>query len=120
MAEAVLRERLLHVLEPEEDLLAHLPPAGTRHWVPRHKAAVVAAVREGILSLQEACERYMLTDEEFHSWLDAIDRHGIAGLRTSMRAERRKAVRQPISEAGMAMLYGAKNASQMLALMDRC
>jgi hypothetical protein len=33
--------------------------------VIRRKAQVVAAVRAGFLSLEEACSRYMLTVEEF-------------------------------------------------------
>ena len=35
--------------------LADLPPASTRRWVIRRKAEVVAAVRGGLLSLDEAC-----------------------------------------------------------------
>jgi hypothetical protein len=105
MAEAVAAGLLMP--NPEESPLIHLPVPGTRHWTPRHKAAVVAAVREEALSFTEACDRYMLTEEEFHSWADALDVHGIAGLRTNMRTERRKAARQTISEPGVAMLYGA-------------
>jgi hypothetical protein len=44
---------------------------------------VVAAVRGGLLSLEEACSRYMLTVEEFLAWQRSIDRHGLAGLRTT-------------------------------------
>lgn len=63
--------------------LADLPPADTERWVIRRKAEVVAAVRGGLLSLDEACERYRLTDEEFLGWQKSIDRHGMAGLRTT-------------------------------------
>ena len=42
-----------------------------------------AAVRGGLLSLEEACERYVLTVEEYLSWQRSIDRHGLAGLRTT-------------------------------------
>jgi hypothetical protein len=35
-----------------------LPPENTQRWVIRRKAEVVAAVRGGLLSLDEACERY--------------------------------------------------------------
>ena len=59
-----------------------LPRAGTR-WVPRRKAQVVAAVRGGLLSMEEACKRYTLTVEEFLSWQSAYDQHGFAGLRTT-------------------------------------
>ncbi len=63
--------------------LADLPKPSTRRWVIRRKAEVVAAVRGGLISLEEACERYSLTTEEFLSWQSAIDRHGIAGLRAT-------------------------------------
>jgi len=51
--------------------------------VIRRKAEVVAAVRSGILSLDEACARYTLSVEEFLSWQRSIDRHGLRGLRTT-------------------------------------
>ena len=35
------------------------------------------------LTLEEACERYRLTPEEFLGWQSSIDRHGMAGLRTT-------------------------------------
>jgi hypothetical protein len=60
-----------------------LPPENTQRWVIRRKAEVVAAVRGGLLSLDEACERYRLTNEEFLGWQKSIDRHGLAGLRTT-------------------------------------
>jgi hypothetical protein len=60
-----------------------LPPAETQRWVIRRKAEVVAAVRGGLLSLDEACDRYKLTNDEFLSWQQSIDRHGLAGLRTT-------------------------------------
>ncbi len=49
----------------------------------RRKAEVVAAVRGGLLSLEEACSRYTLTVDEFLSWQFSIDQHGLAGLRTT-------------------------------------
>ena len=63
--------------------LEDLPPANTQRWVIRRKAEVVAAVRGGLLSLEDACGRYKLNSEEFAGWQLAIDRHGLAGLRTS-------------------------------------
>ncbi|HZK98823.1 MAG TPA: DUF1153 domain-containing protein [Caulobacteraceae bacterium] len=64
--------------------LSDLPPANTQRWVIRRKAEVVVAVRGGLLSLDDACERYALTSEEFLSWQQAFDEHGLAGLRTTM------------------------------------
>src|SRR6266699_4644870 len=63
--------------------LVDLPAADTKRWVVRRKAVVVAAVRNGSLSLQEACRRYKLSVEEFLAWQRAIDRHGVPGLRVT-------------------------------------
>jgi len=63
--------------------LKDLPPANTGRWVIRRKAEVVAAVRGGLLSLEDALEKYTLTSEEFLVWQRSIDRHGMAGLRTT-------------------------------------
>ena len=63
--------------------LADLPKPGPQRWVIRRKAEVVAAVRGGLLSLEDACKRYNLTSEEFASWERLIERHGIRGLRVT-------------------------------------
>jgi hypothetical protein len=63
--------------------LADLPAPGTRRWVIRRKAAVVAAIRGGLLSLEEARSRYILTGEEFFAWQDTINHFGLSGLRVS-------------------------------------
>jgi hypothetical protein len=78
--------------------LADLPLPGTKRWVIRRKAEVVAAVRGGLLSLEEACSRYELNSDEFLSWQHCIDRFGLAGLRTT-RIQRylRRKVRNPES-----------------------
>jgi hypothetical protein len=63
--------------------LRDLPPVNTDRWVIRRKAEVVAAVRGGLLSLDEALARYRLTAEEFLAWQKAIDKWGMQGLRTT-------------------------------------
>ncbi|MGB5077114.1 MAG: DUF1153 domain-containing protein [Sphingorhabdus sp.] len=63
--------------------LKSLPPAGTTRWVVRRKAEVVSAVNGGLLSINDACERYDLTLEEFASWQRAVDRSGMPGLRVT-------------------------------------
>ena len=50
-----------------ETLPKGLPSAGTRRWVARRKAAVVAAVRQGVITREEACRRYELSEEELSS-----------------------------------------------------
>ena len=64
-------------------LSLYLPPPDTKRWVARRKAAVVTAVRSGAISLEEACRRYHLSEEEFLAWERGIDKHGVAGLRTT-------------------------------------
>ncbi|MEX2617793.1 MAG: DUF1153 domain-containing protein [Alphaproteobacteria bacterium] len=69
---------------------ADLPPANTKRWVVRRKAIVVFAVRAGLLTLEEACERYSLSVEEFISWQRLIESHGMRGLRTTRLQQYRK------------------------------
>ncbi len=80
-----LRPRSNYVIGPDGSPLtiADLPPTSTKRWVIRRKAEVVAAVRGGLLSLEDACARYTLTVEEFLSWQRSIERHGLAGLRAT-------------------------------------
>jgi Protein of unknown function (DUF1153) len=72
-----------------------LPPADTKRWVIRRKAVVVAAVRSGVLTLEEACQRYKLSIEEFLSWQRLIDSHGLAGLRVTRLQDYRGAKYRP-------------------------
>jgi len=77
--------RARYVIGPDGRALtvADLPPRDTKRWVIRRKAELVAAVRGGLLSLEEACERYALTIDEFLSWQRTLDRHGLPGLRAT-------------------------------------
>ena len=68
-----------------------LPPPGTKRWVIRRKAEVVVGVRAGLIPLEEACRRYALSVEEFHSWQRLIERHGLAGLRATRIQQYREA-----------------------------
>jgi hypothetical protein len=74
-----------HVIGPDERrlTLADLPLPDTKRWVIQRKAEVVAAVRDGLLSLEEACTRYALSSDEILSWQRCSDRFGLAGLRTT-------------------------------------
>jgi Protein of unknown function (DUF1153) len=74
-----------HVIGPDGSPLtiADLPAPGTKRWVIRRKAEVVAAVSGGLLSLEEACRRYTLTVDEFRSWQESIDQYGLGALRAT-------------------------------------
>ncbi|MBK8160555.1 MAG: DUF1153 domain-containing protein [Rhodospirillaceae bacterium] len=83
MAMAELRPSQNSIIDASPKSIEELPPPGTRRWVIRRKAEVVAGVRAGLISIEEACKRYSLSVEEFLSWQRAIDRHGLRGLRTT-------------------------------------
>lgn len=68
---------------PAQPDLSELPPPDTRRWVVRRKAQVVAAVRDGVLTLEDACRRYDLSTEEFRAWERALSAHGLRGLQTT-------------------------------------
>ena len=70
--------------------LDDLPPPNTERWVIRRKAEVVAAVRAGLISLEDACARYRLSVEEFLAWQRLIEKHGLRGLRTTRLQQYRK------------------------------
>src|SRR5215208_8392636 len=86
------RPRMKYVIGPDGSPLTinDLPPPDTKRWVIRRKAEVVAAVRGGLLSLEEACARYGLSVEEFVSWQMSIERGGFLALRTTHIGETRR------------------------------
>lgn len=79
--------------------LDDLPPADTQRWVIRRKAEVVAGVRAGLISLEDACRRYRLTVEEFLSWQRLIDRHGLSGLRVTRLQDYRRREEGPTTRS---------------------
>lgn len=86
-----------HVVGPTGEPLTikDLPPPDTKRWVIRRKAEVVAAVRGGLISLEDACTRYTLSVEEFLSWQRSIDRNGLPGLRVTRVQEYRQVTPAP-------------------------
>ena len=70
--------------------IENLPPKNTVRWVIRRKAEVVSAVRNGLIGLDEACERYRLSVEEFLNWEQLVNAHGLRGLRITRTQRYRK------------------------------
>ena len=70
---------------------ADLPDPETRRWVASRKAAVVRALEYGLITREEALERYSLSEEELVSWQSAVERHGI----TALKATNLQQYRQP-------------------------
>lgn len=80
---------IVRMTERQQREFEKLPSPKTRRWVMRRKAQVVSAVRNGVISLPEACERYHLSEEEFKSWSHLLDNHGMHGLRATRIQEYR-------------------------------
>jgi Protein of unknown function (DUF1153) len=70
---------------------AELPPPDTKRWTIRRKAAVLAAIRTGLITREEVYRRYQLSEEELFSWERAFEAHGLGGLRvTRLQMYRRR------------------------------
>ena len=63
--------------------LADLPEPDTKRWVASRKAVVVHAVALGLLAREDALKRYALSEEEFAEWQSAVERFGVAALKTT-------------------------------------
>jgi transposase-like protein len=74
-------------------LIANLPRPSTQRWVVRRKAAVVAAVRSGGITIEEACRAYELSEEEFLAWQRAFEAYGLAGLHVTRLKQYRATAR---------------------------
>jgi hypothetical protein len=82
--------RIVRLSERQQKEYAKLPPLTTKRWVTSRKAVVVNAVRTGLLSLTDACDRYHLSAEEFRTWARLFDEHGVRGLRATRVQEYRQ------------------------------
>ena len=80
--------------EGTEDPFSGLPPANTKRWVVSRKAQVVRAVEDGVISLEQACDRYSLSHEEFENWRELIKAHGTRALRATRIQDYRRASRR--------------------------
>ena len=70
-------------MQPETlDQVPDLPSPGQR-WTVRRKAAVIEAVRGGWMPIEDACELYNISVDEFLAWERDIDRFGLHGLRST-------------------------------------
>lgn len=70
---------------------ADLPPINTTRWVASRKASVIKGVAAGLITREEACQMYSLSEEELDSWMMAVRKHGEKAL----KATALKSYRQP-------------------------
>jgi hypothetical protein len=78
--------------------------------VARRKALIVAAVRSGRITLEEACRRYALSIEEFVLWQRAVESGGVAGLQAA--ALLRRGEQRDTPADGSTQAEGAASAAQ--------
>ncbi|GGD95613.1 hypothetical protein GCM10011515_14360 [Tsuneonella deserti] len=52
---------------------AGLPKSHKVHWSPARKAEVVRAVRDEVITFDEARGRYLLSRSEFRAWEQQVD-----------------------------------------------
>ena len=67
------------------DVFARMPelPSSSERWTVRRKAAVIDAVRRGLVTIDKACQLYELSLDEFVSWERDLNRNGVPGLRAT-------------------------------------
>ncbi|TFH50821.1 MAG: DUF1153 domain-containing protein [Lysobacterales bacterium] len=70
-----------------------LPPPDTVRWVAKRKAQVISAIRGGLISRQEACDRYGISVDELISWENLLDEYGPKALRATKNQRYRRAAR---------------------------
>lgn len=77
-----------------------LPPSTATRWVTSRKAQLIAAIKGGLITIEEASRRYCLTIEELGEWQSSFDRHGKRGLRTTFTQQYRflRGVNHPTSD----------------------
>ena len=63
--------------------MPELPSPSTRRWTIRRKAAIVEAVRGGWVPIEEICQSYVISVDEFIAWERDLDQFGIQGLRAT-------------------------------------
>jgi transposase-like protein len=88
-------------------LMENLPGSDTKRWVVRRKAAVVAAVRSGRITVEDACRTYQLSEEELLSWERAFEINGLAGLRTTRIQQYRRSSAARRAAVSLKQLGGA-------------
>ena len=91
--------------------IENMPPGNTVRWVIRRKAEVVAAVRNGLIGMDEACERYRLSVEEFLDWERLVNAHGLRGLRTTRSQRYRDTGPAQVAPVALSQPRADRNAS---------
>lgn len=63
-------------------------PGENGRWVARDKAEIIRQLQAREMTVEEALERYGLTEEELESWVARLRRHGHEGLKVTKIQDR--------------------------------
>ena len=76
---------VFRIPDPSNDSIDAVPelPKSRQRWTARRKAGIIAAVRGGWVPIEEICEAYNVSADEFLAWELDIDRYGVLGLRST-------------------------------------
>ena len=80
MTEVHLRDRRV-TDKPTGAAARRLPQSYDIHWSPERKAEVVRAVRDKLISFDEARWRYLLSKSEFRGWQRDLEKRGEPGMK---------------------------------------
>lgn len=72
--------------------MSNLPPEDTKRWVIRKKYQIVEALKNRVITFNQALERYSLSRDELESWIVLAEEHGILGLRATRAQDYRNGV----------------------------
>jgi Protein of unknown function (DUF1153) len=86
MSDQNYRTRVPHFIgaDGKRVTLADLPSATHKRWFSHHKEIVVIAVSKGLLTFEEACERYSLTLDEYLAWQRTLESQSAHRLRAGL------------------------------------
>ncbi|MEM0976706.1 MAG: DUF1153 domain-containing protein [Pseudomonadota bacterium] len=65
--------------------LSDLPPTNTVRWVPQRKMTILRALHAGLITREEVCGRYALSEDELCEWERDSAKSGLDGLKVSVR-----------------------------------
>jgi hypothetical protein len=60
-------------------------PAMPMRWVMQRKLELLREIRNGKLTIDQACDRYCLSTDELFAWREALERQGPNGLLATRR-----------------------------------
>jgi hypothetical protein len=70
--------------------MPELPPPSARIWTIQGKATIIEAVHGGWVPIEEVCQLYVISVDEFLSWERDVDEFNAQRLRTTCYQIRRR------------------------------